>query len=42
MSAAHTDNIIFIFCEYKNYSKENTTTIIGDILNYCTLKEILL
>ena len=35
MSAAHTDIIILIFCEYKNHSKENNSTIICDILNHC-------
>jgi len=35
MSAAHTDKIILIFCEYKNHSKENTAAINCDILNYC-------
>jgi len=35
MSAAHTDKIILIFCEYKNHSKENNGTIICDILNHC-------
>jgi len=35
MSAAHTDQIILIFCEYKNHnSKENNSTIICDILNH--------
>jgi len=34
MSAAHTDKIILIFCEYKNYSKESNSTIICDILNH--------
>jgi len=34
MSAAHTDKIILIFCANKNHSKENTTTIICDILNH--------
>jgi len=34
MSAAHTDKIILIFCEYKKHSKENTTTIVCDILNH--------
>jgi len=34
MSAAHTDKIVLIFCEYENYSKENTTPIICDILNH--------
>jgi len=33
MSAAHTDKIILIFCEYENHSKENNSTIICDILN---------
>ena len=33
MSAAHTDKIILIFCEYKTNSKENTPTIICGILN---------
>jgi len=33
MSAAHTEKITLIFCAYKNHSKENTTTIICDILN---------
>ena len=28
MSAAHTDKIILILCEYQNHSKEDTTTII--------------
>jgi len=32
MSATHTDKIILIFCEYKNHSKENNSTIICDIL----------
>ena len=32
-SAAHTDKIILIFCEYKNYNKQNNSTIICDILN---------
>ena len=30
MSAAHTDKLILIFCEYKNHSKENNNTIICD------------
>jgi len=34
MSAAHTEKIILIFCECKNHSKVNTTTIICDILNH--------
>ena len=34
MSAAHTDKIVLISCEYKNHIKENTTTIIDDILNH--------
>jgi len=35
MSAAHSDKIILIFCEYKNHnSKENNSTIICDILNH--------
>ena len=34
MCAAHTDKIILIFCEYKNHSKENTTTIICEILRH--------
>ena len=34
MGVAHTDKIILSFCEYKNYSPENTTTIICDILNH--------
>jgi len=34
MSAARSDKIIMIFCEYKNHCKEDTTTIIGDILNH--------
>jgi len=34
MSAAHADKIILIFCEYKNYSKEKTSTTICDILNH--------
>jgi len=34
MSAAHTDKIILSFCEYKNHSKENTATIICEILNH--------
>ena len=34
MSAAHTDKIILIFCECKNNSKENNSTIICDILNH--------
>jgi len=33
MSAAHTDKIILIFREYKSHSKENSSTIICDILN---------
>ena len=33
MSAAHSDKIIFIFWEYEDHSKENTTTIICDILS---------
>ena len=28
MGAAHTDKIILIFCEYKNHSKENNSTIL--------------
>ena len=35
MRAAHTGNIILIFCEYKNHSKENNSTIICDILHHC-------
>ena len=34
MSPAHTDKIILIFCEYKNHSKEDNSTIICDILNH--------
>ena len=34
MSPAHTDKIILIFCEYKNLSKENNSTIICEILNH--------
>ena len=34
MSAAHTDKIILIFCEYKNHSEENNSTIIHEILNH--------
>jgi len=34
MSAAHTDKIILIFCEYKNHSQENNSTNICDILNH--------
>ena len=34
MSAAHADKIILIFCEYKNYSQENNSTIICVILNH--------
>jgi len=33
MSAAHSEKIILIFCEYKNHSKENNSTIICYILN---------
>jgi len=29
MSAPRTDKIILIFCEYKNHSKENTSTIMS-------------
>ena len=38
MSAAHSDKIVLIFCEYKNHSKENTTIIICDILNHSQRK----
>jgi len=34
MSAAHTDKITLIFCEYKNHSKENNNTVVSDILNH--------
>jgi len=34
MSAAHTDKIILIFCQFKNHSKENNKNIICDILNH--------
>jgi len=34
MSAAHTDKIILIFCEYKNHSKEDSSTTICDILKH--------
>jgi len=34
MSAAHADKIILIFCEYKNHSKDNNSTIICDIVNH--------
>jgi len=33
ISAVHTDKIILIFCGYRNHSKENTATLICDILN---------
>jgi len=38
---AYIDKNILIICEYKNHSKENTTTIICDILNHSQGKFVI-